>query len=101
MVNQKSKIYNRYIQIRKSNPNTTLKIVIKAGLVVLNSPFLAAFNSFCLFFGHFRATPMAYGSSQARGQTRAAAASLCHSHSTARSKAHLGTAPQLAAIPDP
>ena len=28
-----------------------------------------------------RATPVAYGCSQARGQTAAAAASLCHSHS--------------------
>ena len=34
-------------------------------------------EGFCLFF---RATPMAYGSSQARGQIGAAAASLHHSH---------------------
>ena len=39
---------------------------------------------FCLFvcFCLFRATPMAYGSSQARGQMEAAAADLHHSHSS-------------------
>ena len=39
-------------------------------------------SSFCLF----RATPMAYGSSQARGQVGAVAAGLHHSHSNARSE---------------
>ena len=42
-----------------------------------------------LFFGlfvFFRATSMAHGGSQARGLIRAIAASLCHSHSNARSK---------------
>ena len=42
------------------------------------------------FFGGggslFRAEPMAYGSSQVRGQIGATAASLCHSHSNAGSK---------------
>ena len=46
---------------------------------------------FCLF----RAIPMAYGSSQARGWIGTAAAGLHHSHSNARSK------PQLRATPDP
>ena len=40
---------------------------------------------FCLF----RAMPVAYGSSWARGWIRATAASLHHSHSNARSKLHL------------
>ena len=35
----------------------------------------------CLFVVFFRATPEVYGSSQARGQTRAPAAGLHHSHS--------------------
>lgn len=43
---------------------------------------------FCLFVC-FRAAPMAYGTSQARGQIRATAAGLHHSHSNARSKRHL------------
>ena len=37
----------------------------------------------------FRATPMAYGGFQARGPIGAIDAGLCHSHSNARSKAHL------------
>ena len=44
---------------------------------------------FCCFFGHFRATPTAYGGSQARGQIGGVAASLRHSHSNARSEPHL------------
>ena len=40
---------------------------------------------FFFFFVFFRATPMAYGISQARGQIRAAAAGLHQSHSGARS----------------
>ena len=50
---------------------------------------------FCLF----RATPTAYGGSQARDQVGAAATS--HSHSYARSKRLLGCTPQLMATPDP
>ena len=47
----------------------------------------------------FRAT--ACGSSQARGRTGAAAASLHHSHSNVGSKTHLRPTPQLMATPDP
>ena len=41
-------------------------------------------TAFFLFL--FLAAPVAYGSSQARGQIRAAAAGLHHSHSNTRSK---------------
>ena len=44
---------------------------------------------------------MAYGSSQARGQIRAVAASLHHSHSNDRSKLHLQPPPELPAMLDP
>ena len=40
-------------------------------------------------FNFFRATPRAYGGSQARGGIRAIAAGHSHSHSNARSKQHL------------
>ena len=43
---------------------------------------------FLSFFFLFTATPMTYGSSWARGQIRASAAGLCHSHSNARSLSH-------------
>ena len=47
---------------------------------------------FCLLF--FRAAPAAYGGSQARGPIGSTAASLCQSHSNARSKQHLQPTPQ-------
>ena len=50
------------------------------------------------FFGHFRAAPAAYGSSQARSRIRAAAASLRHSHSNVGSKLPLWPTPQLEAL---
>ena len=53
------------------------------------------------FFLLFRATPVAYGSSWARGQTGATAAGLYHSHSSAGSKSLLQPTPQLTATPDP
>ena len=58
--------------------------------------------SFCLFlkflnFFIFRATPTAYGSSQASGWIRATAAGLRHSHSNARSEQRLQPTPQLTA----
>ena len=53
-------------------------------------------NNFFLFF---RAKPMAYGGSQARGPIRATAAGLCHGN--ARSKPCLQPTPQLTATPDP
>ena len=52
------------------------------------------------FFLHFRAIPMAYGSSQARGQIRAAAAGLHHSHSNSGPEPHLWPTPQLTSTLD-
>ena len=54
------------------------------------------FNLIYLFIFLFRASPAAYGNSQARGQIGATAAGLHHSHSNARSLTHwsrLGTQP--------
>ena len=45
--------------------------------------------------------PAAYGSSQARGQIRAVAAGLHHSHSNTESEPRLPPTPQLAAMPNP
>ena len=58
-------------------------------------------NFLFVSFWLFRATPPAYGSSQARGQVGAAAASLHHRHSKARSQPPLQATPQLTATPDP
>ena len=62
--------------------------------------FLFLFIFFLFVFCPFRAAPMAYGSSQARGWIGAAAASLHHSHSNTRLKPRLSPATQLTAPPD-
>ena len=49
----------------------------------------------------FRAALMTYGSSQARGLIRAAAASLHHSQGNMGSEPRLRPTPQLTAVPDP
>ena len=59
------------------------------------------FLFFCFLFIYFRAAPVAYGSSQARGVIGAAAAGLRQSHSNARSQLCLRPTPQLTAMLDP
>ena len=63
----------------------------------LNLPQPSAVLLFCLF----GATPAEYGTSQARGQIGAAAASPHHSRSNARSKPCLRPTPQLTATVGP
>ena len=66
--------------------------------------FLWVFKRFhCLkfiYFCFFRATPVAYGGSQASHLIRAAAAGLHQSHSNDKYKPHLRYIPQLTAMPD-
>ena len=62
----------------------------------LHSVFLSSF-----FFLLFRAKPLAYEGSQARGWIRAVAAGLCHSHSNTRSEPCLQPTPQLMTTLDP
>ena len=58
---------------------------------------LLSFFLFCLF----RAAPVAYGGSQARGRIHTTAASLHHSHSNSESELRLQPTPQLTAMRDP
>ena len=58
------------------------------------------FFFFCLFF-LFRAAPVAYGCSQARGRIGAVATHLHHSHSSRGSELRLWPTPQLTTMPDP
>ena len=76
--------------------------LIYASLFSITSAFLLQY-AFNFFFPFFRATPAAYGSSQARGQFRATAAGHrhSHSHSNAGSEPHLQATPQLTAMLDP
>ena len=62
---------------------------------------LILFIDLFILFLLFRATPVAYGNSQARGQIRAIAAGLHHSHSNAGSELCLQPTPQLMAMLDP
>ena len=54
------------------------------------------YTFFFFFFCLFRATPAAYGDSQARGQIGAVAAGLHHSHSNAGSDPPLHPTPHTA-----
>ena len=60
---------------------------------------VSSYCPFCFVLLLFKAGPVAYGSSQARGWIRAAADG--HSHSNARSELHLPPIPQFIATPDP
>ena len=61
------------------------------------------FVLFCFVFVIllFRATPTAYGGSQASGRVGALATGLHHGHSSARSELRLRPTPQLIAALDP
>ena len=61
---------------------------------------VAIFFCFCLFASS-RATPVAYGGSQARGLIGAVAFSLRHSHSNSGSELSLQPPPQLKVMLDP
>ena len=56
---------------------------------------------FVCLFCFFRATPEAYGGSQARGWIGTVASGRHHSHSNTRSEPRLQATPQLTATPDP
>ena len=55
---------------------------------------------FFFFFFAFRAVPLAYGGSQARGPIGAVAAGLRYNYSNAESEPRLQPTPQLMATPD-
>jgi len=76
---------------------TSFKNKHNAGCVCVLISIYSYFFIFCLF----RAALVEYGSSQARGQIAAVAASLRQSHSNAGSKPRLRPTPQLTAMPDP
>ena len=89
--------------IKECRRNMILKSMDDNKNIITNSRYtkltLFMVLSFFLFFSlsllSFRASPTAYGGSQARGLIRATAASLRHSHSTIGSKPHLWPTPQL------
>ena len=62
---------------------------------------MLAYLFFFFFFFFFRALPAAHEISQAKGQIRAAAASLYHSHGNMGSELYLQPTPKLTATVDP
>ena len=69
--------------------------------IEIYSNIISGFLFVCLFVWLFRAVPIAYGGSQARGPIGAAAAGLHHSHSSTRSKPCLWPTSQVMATLDP
>ena len=85
--------------IKPGNPVHRIKYTSYTDLPVIFFPKLCLHrDSILLFF--FRATPMAYGSFQARSQIGAASAGQYHSHSNARSEPCLRPTLQLTATLD-
>ena len=94
---------NRAYKIREENVFTWLHMMLLIRRELVNYFFISLLKSVSLslsllpsfylfiylFILLFRATPMAYRSSQARGWIRALATGLCHSHSNAGSKLRL------------
>ena len=74
-------------------------ILTIAGSVLCDFAIGKPYNIFLFLF--FRAIPVAYGSSQARGWITAVAAGLHHSHSNAKSKPQLQPILQLTKTLDP
>ena len=60
-----------------------------------------SFFFFSFLFAFSRATPEAYGGSQAKGLISVVATGLRQNHSNLGSKPHLPPTPQLTATPDP
>lgn len=84
-------------------PSESLQICFTCVIVAVWHRKSAGTLFVCLFvcFWTLRTTCAAYGSSQARGQIRAVAAGLHHSHSNAGSEPRMRPTPQLIATPDP
>ena len=78
---------NEYKTLQKRSRviKTAKAVTIK---IHLRKHFLSFFF-FAFFFLLFMAVPVAYGNSQARAQTGAAATGLHHTHSNTRFKPHL------------
>ena len=75
---------------------------IQVKLITLMLLFVGSFlHSFFFFPSFFRATPTAYGGSQARGLIGAAPTGHSHSHSNVGSEPPLQPTPQVMATLDP
>ena len=88
-----SQILNPLIKARDQTQNVMVPSRIRFCYITMGTPlfnfiYLFIYLFFCLF-AFSRATPSAYGGSQARGLITAVAAGLCQSHSNAGSEPRL------------
>lgn len=67
----------------------------KSCVIIIFASFFLIYFCVCLF----KAAPVAYGSSRARGWIEAEAAGLYYSHSNSESEVHLCPTPQLVVMP--
>ena len=74
-------------------PFTMKRFKVKLRESWANNSFFESFFSAFFFLFFLGDSLAAYGSSQARGQIRATAAGLCHSHSNVESKLHVQPTP--------
>ena len=76
-------------------------LILVSWLCIHTTVWQITLTAFLFSFFLFQTAPLAYGSSQARGRIRAAAASLYHSHSNTGSELCLRLIPQRMAMLDP
>ena len=95
-------IFNSSAQYPKDSYYLCSMKIIRLTVNLFASPYIhiVGYYFFIFLFLLFRAAPMAYGSSQARGQIEATAACLHHSHSNSGSEQCLQLTPQLMAMLD-
>ena len=103
-LNQKSDFFRLYKGVKskghlKNRIRNTMCLIAETCLNFIGSIFILVFYFIFIFI--FKATPVAYGSSCARGWIGAARAGLHHSHSNMGSKPHLRPMLQLMATLDP
>ena len=84
-------------------PSSSLRLIrsVQEGCSTPRTELGSLIFFFFFFFLLFRAAPMTYRGSQARGLIRATAVGLHHSHSSTAPELCLQPTPQLMAIPDP
>ena len=86
---------------RRPSINPGEELGTAPSFIALRSNTVNILNFILFYFLLFRANPVTYGSSQARGWIGATAASLYHSHSNTGSEPYLRPTPQLMATLGP
>ena len=92
--NQDSIYFQKFYNLDISNLNYMFSHLVYNSQIYLSSYLSISLHIYFCCCCLFRATPIPYGGSQARGPIRAIAAGLHHSHSNVGSEPHLWHTPQ-------